>query len=44
MIRCRLEYVSYELGNWACTCGKLTGIENRYHGVVLHVKNLIVHV
>ncbi len=25
-----LEYVSYELGNWACTCGKLTGIENRY--------------
>ena len=25
-----LEYVSYELGTWACTCGKLTGIENRY--------------
>ncbi|MBT3456186.1 DNA-directed RNA polymerase subunit beta [bacterium] len=25
-----LEYVSYELGNWACTCGKLTGISNRY--------------
>ena len=25
-----LEYVSYELGRWACTCGKLTGIENRY--------------
>src|SRR5580692_11833537 len=25
-----LEYVSYELGNWACTCGKLTGIYNRY--------------
>lgn len=25
-----LEYVSYELGNWACTCGKLAGIENRY--------------
>lgn len=25
-----LEYVSYEIGNWACTCGKLTGIENRY--------------
>lgn len=25
-----LGYVSYELGNWACTCGKLTGIENRY--------------
>ena len=25
-----LEYVSYELGSWACTCGKLAGIENRY--------------
>jgi DNA-directed RNA polymerase subunit beta len=25
-----LEYVSYELGNWACVCGKLTGIINRY--------------
>ncbi len=25
-----LEYVSYELGYWACACGKLTGIENRY--------------
>jgi len=25
-----LEYVSYELGHWSCTCGKLTGIENRY--------------
>ncbi len=25
-----LEYVSYELGNWACTCGKLKGIESRY--------------
>lgn len=25
-----LEYVSYELGHWACTCGKLTGIEGRY--------------
>lgn len=25
-----LEYVSYELGNWACACGKLAGIENRY--------------
>lgn len=25
-----LEYVSYELGTWACTCGKLTGTENRY--------------
>jgi len=25
-----LEYVSYELGHWACTCGKLTNISNRY--------------
>lgn len=25
-----LEYVSYELGNWSCTCGGLTGIVNRY--------------
>ena len=25
-----LEYVSYELGRWACSCGKLTGIESRY--------------
>ncbi|HBL98427.1 TPA: DNA-directed RNA polymerase subunit beta [Candidatus Dependentiae bacterium] len=25
-----LEYVSYELGNWSCTCGKLTGIVHRY--------------
>lgn len=25
-----LEYVSYELGNWSCTCGKLTGITHRY--------------
>src|SRR3990167_598281 len=25
-----LEYVSYELGQWACTCGKLSGIVNRY--------------
>jgi DNA-directed RNA polymerase subunit beta len=25
-----LEYVSYEIGHWACMCGKLTGIENRY--------------
>jgi DNA-directed RNA polymerase subunit beta len=25
-----LEYVSYQLGDWACTCGKLTGIVNRY--------------
>ncbi|MBU1007533.1 DNA-directed RNA polymerase subunit beta [Candidatus Dependentiae bacterium] len=25
-----LEFVSYELGDWACVCGQLTGIENRY--------------
>ena len=25
-----LEFVSYELGTWACTCGVLTGITNRY--------------
>ena len=29
--RMSLEYVSYELGTWACTCGKLTGIVNRYN-------------
>jgi len=28
--RMALQYVSYELGMWACTCGKLTGITNRY--------------
>ncbi|MFC1842134.1 DNA-directed RNA polymerase subunit beta [Candidatus Dependentiae bacterium] len=25
-----LEYVSYTLGRWTCTCGKLEGIEDRY--------------
>ncbi len=25
-----LEFVSYSLGIWECTCGKLAGIENRY--------------
>ncbi|MCB9492949.1 MAG: DNA-directed RNA polymerase subunit beta [Epsilonproteobacteria bacterium] len=25
-----LEYVSYELGDWACICGQVTGIQNRY--------------
>ena len=25
-----LDYVSYELGTWACSCGSLTGIANRY--------------
>jgi len=28
--RMSLEYVSYELGNWTCTCGGLAGIVNRY--------------
>lgn len=28
--RMSLEYVSYDLGHWACTCGTLTGIRNRY--------------
>jgi len=26
-----LSYVSYEIGNWNCTCGQLRGIENRYN-------------
>ena len=25
-----LEYVSYQLGDWTCTCGKLVGISHRY--------------
>jgi len=28
--RISLEYVSYELGDWACVCGQLTGVQNRY--------------
>ena len=28
--RMSLEYVSYDLGHWACTCGSLTGLKNRY--------------
>lgn len=28
-----LEYVSYELGQWECACGKLTGLVNRYQWV-----------
>lgn len=28
--RVSLEYVSYELGDWACICGQLSGIQNRY--------------
>lgn len=25
-----LEYVSYELGRWSCTCGRLEGLKQRY--------------
>jgi DNA-directed RNA polymerase subunit beta len=25
-----LEYIGYELGNWACSCGLLSGIQERY--------------
>lgn len=25
-----LEYIGYELGNWACACGETTGINQRY--------------
>ena len=25
-----LDFISYELGHWACTCGKFTGITHRY--------------
>jgi len=25
-----LEYISYELGTWACACGQFSGIESRY--------------
>ncbi|NBX78145.1 hypothetical protein EBQ93_02150, partial [bacterium] len=28
--RLSLEYVSYEIGNWSCTCGQLTGLATRY--------------
>jgi DNA-directed RNA polymerase subunit beta len=28
--RISLDYMSYELGHWTCTCGKVTGIVNRY--------------
>ena len=34
-----LEYVSYELGHWSCTCGKLTGIEIAINGLALDEKN-----
>ncbi|MGE0206265.1 MAG: DNA-directed RNA polymerase subunit beta [Candidatus Babeliales bacterium] len=33
-----LEYVSYELGDWACTCGKLKGIVDRYTWTCLSCK------
>lgn len=29
--RISLEYISYELGDWSCVCGNLTGIEERYN-------------
>ncbi len=38
--RMSLEYVSYELGNWSCTCGKLTGIENRYRWIDAKAKKV----
>jgi DNA-directed RNA polymerase subunit beta len=25
-----LEYISYEVGDWACVCGNITGLEARY--------------
>ncbi len=28
--RIALEFVSYELGDWACVCGRVTGLVNRY--------------
>ena len=28
--RLSLEYVSYEIGSWSCTCGQLTGLVNRH--------------
>lgn len=28
--RVSLEYVSYELGDWACACGQLIGLANRW--------------
>lgn len=28
--RISLEYIHYELGNWSCVCGYLTGLINRY--------------
>jgi DNA-directed RNA polymerase subunit beta len=34
-----LEYISYELGIWTCTCGKLSGIVNRYTWSCMSCKN-----
>lgn len=28
--RISLEYISYELGDWSCICGQITGIASRY--------------
>ena len=28
--RISLEYISYEVGDWACICGNLNGMQNRY--------------
>jgi len=36
--RIALEYVSYEIGEWACICGAVVGIENRYRWVDLKTK------
>jgi DNA-directed RNA polymerase subunit beta len=32
---CALEFVSYSIGNWECTCGRLNGLEN----LVVHCTN-----
>ena len=36
--RISLEYVSYELGDWACVCGLVTGLQNRYKWACLSCK------
>lgn len=33
-----LEYTGYELGNWTCTCGSLSGIEQRYNWICNNCK------
>ena len=35
--RIALEYVSYEIGDWACACGGLPGIENRYKTIYYYI-------